>query len=72
MDAVIVPVRIGRRTLYRVGPCFFSTLKAAYEAVWAAQVHRLDIIELFAHFRASIAVAAHGRPFVPHAQEIRT
>jgi hypothetical protein len=50
---VITPTR--ERKLYRVGPCFFSTFKAACEALHAAQTHRLDLFDLVAQLRASVA-----------------
>lgn len=53
---VITPTR--ERKLYRVGPCFFSTLRAACEALHAAQSHRLDLV---AQLRASIASVAGRR-----------
>lgn len=57
MDCTIVPVRHGRRTLYRVGPCFFTSLKSACEAARAAQVHRLDLSDLVGQFRLHVTTA---------------
>lgn len=50
---VTTPTR--ERKLYRVGPCHFSTFKAACEALYAAQTHRLDLLDLVAQLRASVA-----------------
>lgn len=62
MATSIIAIRHDRRIIYRAGPCFFTTFKAAVEALQAMQSHRLDLAEALAAIRPSEPVAALTSP----------
>ena len=62
MDSKAVhPIWIGARRYWRVGPVMFASPVLACTALQAAQTHQLDLLDLVAQFRASVATVQHFR-----------